>query len=159
MTETARLIPNPAALLELLSGENEFMEPSRILAGLSGAEATRRLPGSPHTIAELLAHLLFWQDRRLAFARGEDPAWEEVERSDWRNVQPEEWDGLRQRFLDGFAPFAACAADQGAMAENLPYGRNFGLSLASQTLHNAYHLGQIVLLRQLLGAWPPPRLE
>ena len=22
--------------------------------------------------------------------------------------------------------------------------------------HNSYHLGQIVLVRQLLGAWPPP---
>ena len=22
--------------------------------------------------------------------------------------------------------------------------------------HNSYHLGQIVVLRQLLGAWPPP---
>jgi hypothetical protein len=26
------------------------------------------------------------------------------------------------------------------------------ISLAS---HNAYHLGRIVVLRQLLGAWPP----
>ena len=23
-------------------------------------------------------------------------------------------------------------------------------------LHNSYHLGQIVLLRRILGAWPPP---
>ena len=22
--------------------------------------------------------------------------------------------------------------------------------------HNAHHLGQVILLRQLLGAWPPP---
>lgn len=24
-------------------------------------------------------------------------------------------------------------------------------------VHSAYHLGKIVLLRQLIGAWPPPR--
>jgi hypothetical protein len=23
-------------------------------------------------------------------------------------------------------------------------------------VHNAHHLGQIILLRQLFGAWPPP---
>jgi uncharacterized damage-inducible protein DinB len=22
--------------------------------------------------------------------------------------------------------------------------------------HNSYHLGQVVVLRQMLGAWPPP---
>jgi hypothetical protein len=28
--------------------------------------------------------------------------------------------------------------------------------LESLTAHNGYHLGRIVLLRQLLGIWPPP---
>ncbi len=28
--------------------------------------------------------------------------------------------------------------------------------LASIANHNAYHLGQVVLLRQLLDSWPPP---
>jgi hypothetical protein len=28
--------------------------------------------------------------------------------------------------------------------------------LVSLTAHNAYHLGRIVLLRQLQGNWPPP---
>jgi hypothetical protein len=157
VSEKASLIPNPAALLELLRGENEFMEPRRILAGLTGEQACTPVPGAPHTIAELLSHLLFWQERRLAFARGQEPPWEEVEAGDWRQVAPGEWEGLRQRFLDGFAPLAAVAEDQAAMAEELPYGRNFGLSLASQILHNAHHLGQIILLRQLLGLWPPPK--
>ena len=29
--------------------------------------------------------------------------------------------------------------------------------LESLAAHNAYHLGRIVLLRQLLGWWPPPK--
>ena len=28
--------------------------------------------------------------------------------------------------------------------------------LESLAAHNAYHLGRVVLLRQLLGIWPPP---
>lgn len=157
MSEKARLSPNPAALRELLAGENEFRPPREILAGLTGAQACARLPAAPHSIAELVCHLLFWQDRRSAFARGEEPPWEEVEAGDWRSVAPEEWDELRQRFLEGLDAFAAHAADPAALAKDLPYGRNFGLALASQTLHNAHHLGQVILLRQLLGCWPPPQ--
>jgi hypothetical protein len=28
--------------------------------------------------------------------------------------------------------------------------------LESFAAHNAYHFGRIVLLRQMLGSWPPP---
>ena len=28
--------------------------------------------------------------------------------------------------------------------------------LESFAAHNAYHLGRVVLLRQLMGIWPPP---
>jgi hypothetical protein len=28
--------------------------------------------------------------------------------------------------------------------------------LESFAAHNAYHLGRVVLLRQLMGSWPPP---
>jgi uncharacterized damage-inducible protein DinB len=39
--------------------------------------------------------------------------------------------------------------------------RDRGVTVREEVLmlqgHNSYHLGQIVLLRQELGAWPPPR--
>ena len=31
-----------------------------------------------------------------------------------------------------------------------------GEQLESFAAHNAYHFGRIVLLRQMLGSWPPP---
>jgi uncharacterized damage-inducible protein DinB len=30
-----------------------------------------------------------------------------------------------------------------------------GLRMVWFTGHNAYHLGQVVLMRRILGAWPP----
>jgi len=156
MSDKAALNLNPAALMELLRGEMEFANPAGILAGLSGEQACARVPGAPHSIADLVSHMLFWQERRTAFGRGENPPWEEVEAGDWRGVEPEDWDALRARLLDGFEALAACAGDRAALDADLSHGRNFGLSLASQTLHNAHHLGQIILLRQLLGLWPPP---
>ena len=32
-----------------------------------------------------------------------------------------------------------------------------GDALMHLAQHNAYHLGQIVMLRQMLGVWPPPK--
>jgi uncharacterized damage-inducible protein DinB len=29
-------------------------------------------------------------------------------------------------------------------------------ALVHVAMHNAHHLGQVITLRQLLGAWPPP---
>jgi hypothetical protein len=31
-------------------------------------------------------------------------------------------------------------------------------ALNSLAVHNAYHLGKIVALRQSIGAWPPPEI-
>jgi uncharacterized damage-inducible protein DinB len=31
-----------------------------------------------------------------------------------------------------------------------------GLRMVWFTGHNAYHLGQVVFMRRILGAWPPP---
>jgi DinB superfamily len=153
--DIAALSLNPAALTELLRGEMEFADPARILAGLRGEQACARVPGAPHSIAELVSHMLLWQERRTAFGRGENPPWAEVEAGDWRGVEPGEWLELRRRFINGFDALAECARDEGLLSTDLSHGRNFGLSLASQTLHNAHHLGQIILLRQLLGLWPP----
>jgi hypothetical protein len=30
-----------------------------------------------------------------------------------------------------------------------------GFALLDTAMHNGHHLGQITLLRQLIGAWPP----
>ena len=37
-----------------------------------------------------------------------------------------------------------------------PRGIRRGEGLAIVAQHNSYHLGQIVMLRRVLGAWPPP---
>ena len=38
------------------------MPPARLLEGLTSADAARRIPGTPHTIVGLVAHLVFWQN-------------------------------------------------------------------------------------------------
>ena len=62
---------------------------------------------------------------------------------------------LVQTFLDG----ARVAADLENEPERLAAELEPGLTLAEElqcvALHNAFHLGKILALRQRMGAWPP----
>ena len=67
-----------------------------------------------------------------------------------------EWDDLVRVFLDG----GRAAAVLGQQPERLAHELQPGVTLADElncvAVHNAYHLGKIVALRQRIGAWPPP---
>jgi len=157
MSAEFELSLNPAALQHLLQGTDEFLAPAVVLGGLSGEQACAELPSLPHSIAGLLGHMVFWQERRRAWARGED-AGEWTEEQNFPATSPAEWPALVERFLRGFADLCALCED-GNTARELYRGRSVGFMLASQSCHSAYHLGQIVLLRRLQGTWPPPGLE
>jgi hypothetical protein len=143
----------------LLSGEWEFAGPHKALVGISPEDACRRVPGVPYTIAQLLAHADWWQRRRIDSAQG--TAWEdfELQVDDWPAVAPEDWDQLVQSYLASCAELADLVGN-GVDIQRTVYGDlTVGAMLVSHTLHNAYHLGQIVLIRRLLGLWPPPQQE
>ncbi|GAC1419193.1 MAG: hypothetical protein NVSMB62_11680 [Acidobacteriaceae bacterium] len=46
----------------------------------------------------------------------------------------------------------SCASRPGLAVREMPVGDQ----LIPRAAHAAYHLGRVVLLRQMLGAWPPP---
>lgn len=144
---------NPAALHNLLQGIDEFPAPAKILAGLSGEQACQSVPGAPHSIATLLGHMLCWQEWFLGFAHGTEPP-DPTAEENFPAVTPQQWTGLVQRFLDSLTEVEALATLEDC-ARELIKERSLGYGLASQASHNAYHLGQIVLLRRILGLWPP----
>lgn len=153
MANTYELTLNRAALHNLLQGIDEFPAPGKILAGLSGEQACQGAPGSPYSIATLLGHMLCWQVWFLGFARGEQPSDPTAEQN-FPGVTPQQWPGLVQRFLDTLTEVEALATPENCTREFVKE-RSLGYALASQASHNAYHLGQIVLLRRILGLWPP----
>ena len=84
---------------ELLTDTTPFMPPGRILDGLSAADAETRAPGAPHSIAEVVAHMVFWQEwfGRRAQGAGEPMASHAAQ--GWPQVAPGTWDAVRQRFM------------------------------------------------------------
>ena len=147
--------PGPEALERLLDEGSAFVPPSRALGGLSADVACRRAPGAPHTIAEIVAHLRFWQGYTLALARGEQPFPPEHAAGGWPGADAEHWDALRRAFLEGLAETKRLARE--ADLSRPVRGRDtLGYELTLHVMHNAVHLGQVILLRRMLGAWPPP---
>ena len=70
---------------------------------------------------------------------------------------PVEWDDAVARFKNDLAGVIALAQDEGCeLTRRLPHGE--GRTYLRQVLlvadHNAYHLGQLVQVLRLLGAWP-----
>ena len=59
---------------EHLSSSVAYLAPAKALEGLATEDAERRLSGATHSIAEIVAHMAFWQDWFLARCLGHCPA-------------------------------------------------------------------------------------
>lgn len=141
--------------------------PSHILEGLTADLVHRPISAVPHTIYAELWHLAFWQQISLDWVAGiETPI--PTHAADGfpteADILREPWDQLRARFLNGAEQAGVftrdpAALDRSVQCPSLPGRPTRTMTVREQieslAAHNAYHLGRIVLLRQLLDAWPP----
>jgi hypothetical protein len=147
-------------LIDLLGGGNAHLDFAKAIADLPIKLRGARPPGLPHTPWRLVEHMRIAQWDILRFSIDPD------------HISPEFPDGYWPK---GDAPpdakawnrsIAAFQADLQAMKDlvadpktdlftPLPHGQ--GQTILREALlvadHNAYHLGQLVTVRRLLGAW------
>jgi uncharacterized damage-inducible protein DinB len=147
-------------LLEQFEGRNAHLPFSRVVEGLNIDEVSIRPEGLPHSVWELAEHIRRAQYDILDFSR--NPDYESITWPDdyWPpNPQP---DG-QQQWEDTIEAFQQ---DHKAMAELIrqpktdliePLAHGDGQTLFREAMlivdHNAYHIGQIVQVRRLLGNW------
>ncbi|MBK8233709.1 MAG: DinB family protein [Candidatus Eisenbacteria bacterium] len=137
--------------------DGEFIARSRLLSGLTLAQATARPPGAPHSIYDELWHATQWQSavvRRDAAAA----AMCETEGQQFPSAAPENenlWNELVAAFLEGAEQAVAWGRSPEELAKEVSPGLTFADVLESLAVHNAYHLGKVAALRQAIGAWPP----
>ena len=151
-----------------LIGDSAAAPPSHILQALASDLALRPVPSAPHTIYQELWHVAFWQKVTLDWVSGIEtpfPATPSEGFPTGADTALEPWDALCTRFLDGVRQAAETAGDRALLDQPVrcPSRRGHPVrvmtvreQLESLAAHNAYHFGRMVLLRQLLGAWPPP---
>lgn len=144
---------------ELLLSPMAYTPPPRLLEGLSPEDAARRIPGVSHSIVEILAHLVFWQTWFLNRCSGVAMPLAAHADEGWPAATAADWEPLRERFLADLKRAVLLPAEGPVDPPiELPHFARYTISDAMTHLaqHNAHHLGQIVTLRQALGAWPPP---
>ncbi|HEY6551984.1 MAG TPA: DinB family protein [Vicinamibacteria bacterium] len=154
---------------ELVFGKGAHTDALACLDGFSWALAGQRPAGAPYSVYELVWHMTFWMENELERIDGRTPAYPEHASEGWPgdpSPDASAWGLAGERFkaslrrLEDFAKATpevrqravtvtsqAGHANQGATVEDVVW----------QTIvHNSHHLGQVVMVRRLLGAWPPP---
>jgi uncharacterized damage-inducible protein DinB len=154
-------------LQRLLLQNAAFTPPLQIVASIPEVARTRRVANVAHSIAEELWHIVYWQDHFLRCARREPFAYPQHAGLGWQQIDSlseTQWQGLVARFEGGLSE-AAEIAGEARLAERYSTMEEPGSGTGPLTMlelivnlavHNAYHLGRIVLLRQIAESWPPP---
>jgi uncharacterized damage-inducible protein DinB len=155
-------------LEQALIGDSYAAPPSNIIEGLTEDLAHRVIPGTPRSIYSELWHICYWQRMSLDWMGGVEtpyPANTSIPFPTDADTAAETWDQLRGRFLLSSEEAAAIARDTGVLDNPIvctsrpgepPREMSVRDQLISLATHNAYHLGRLVVMRQMLGSWPPP---
>jgi hypothetical protein len=142
-------------LSNMLLGEDEFIEPPQMLRDLTAGQATLKPLGAPESIAQIVAHMHFWQHRNVAVINGEKPPYPKDPDQTWAEVRSDQWPGLVSEFLSDLDELMACTENDGGLTRDLGEDETVGDRIRWTAIHNAYHFGQIALIRRMQGLWPP----
>jgi hypothetical protein len=147
-------------LLYLLRGGGAHLDFEKAIAGLPPALRGAKPAGQPHTPWRLLEHLRICQWDILEFSRNPKHVSPPFPEGYWPtgDAPPDAaaWDRSVAAFRADLKAMQDLVADPATdLFAPIPHGD--GQTILREALlvadHNAYHLGQLVLVRRLLGAW------
>ncbi len=147
-------------LIELLTGGNAHADFAKATKDLPAELRGKRPRGAEHSPWEILEHLRIAQRDILEFSRNskhKSPDWPS---GYWpATAAPRDdkaWDKSVRAFRSDLKAMRSLVADESTdLYARIAHGD--GQTLLREALlvadHNAYHLGELVLVRRLLGAW------
>jgi len=164
----AKSTPSPDSLNTLRQQLAQNLETSEAHASWRDAFAEMppelrgaKVPGSPHTAWQMLEHLRIAQWDILGFSRDANHVSPDFPSGYWAPTAapPDEaaWDASVRAFRNDAEEMRKLILDPKTdLFAKIPHSD--GKTILREALllidHNAYHLGQLVLLRRLLDAWP-----
>jgi hypothetical protein len=147
-------------LIWLLEGGHAHVKFDDVMKDFPVDRAGERPAGLPYSAWELLEHVRIAQNDMLRFSLSAEHVSPEWPAGYWpATPAPKsegEWGKSLRSFRKDLAEFVAAIRDPGQdLYRTLPWGQ--GQTLFREALqiadHNSYHLGQLVLVRRLLGEW------
>ncbi len=147
-------------LTSLLSGRGAHLDWKAAFSGIPSKLRGVRPSGMPHSVWELLEHMRIAQWDILEFSRDPKHVSPDWPAGYWpQSPEPpnaKAWEKSLKMFARDLALMKKLVANPKTnLFAPIPHGT--GQTILREALlvadHNAYHLGQVVSLRRLLGAW------
>ena len=147
-------------VLELLRGGGAHVDVDKAIADLPAERRGSRAPGLPFTPWRLLEHMRIAQWDILEFSRDPKHVSPAFPAGYWPETDAppdaKAWDRSVAAFRADLRAMEELVADlKNDLHAKIPHGQ--GQTILREALliadHNAYHVGQLVMLRRLLGAW------
>lgn len=147
-------------LIKLLKGGDAHADFAKAIADFPAELRGKTPKGAAHSPWQLLEHLRIAQWDLLEFSRNEEHKSPDWPSGYWpKEAEPTDsmaWDRTVHGFFESLDAMCKLIEDeQTDLYAKIPHGD--GQTILREALvladHNAYHLGQIVLLRRMLGAW------
>jgi hypothetical protein len=146
-------------VLKLLEGGGAHVTFEAAVKGIPAALRGKRPKGAEHSLWELLEHMRIATWDILEFSRDGKHVSPEWPSGYWPKTKAppndKAWAKSVRAFAADLAAMRKLVAESADLYAPIPHGD--GQTILREALliadHNAYHLGELVLVRRLLGAW------
>ncbi len=129
--------------------ENWFPPISVAVDGLTDEQASFKGNSVDHSIAELVSHLVFWNERMLKAMKGEEvPQFDGNNDATFTAYSEDDFGELAGRLDQILTGIEEVSRDL-----NPEQMKGWAATLANIASHNAYHTGQMVFIRKQNGWW------
>lgn len=134
--------------------QEDWFVPAKVaVAGLTAEQAMWSPGHGGHSVGQLAYHLWYWDSRALDNFKGVKPGpYDGNNDETFTNFNAAQWNDLVNKLEQVQADWekAVESADDAALAKNASLVEHVAM-------HNAYHIGQILYVRKLEGAWDPSK--
>jgi uncharacterized damage-inducible protein DinB len=141
-------------LLEQLHSTHDkaewFVPATTAVEGLTADQAAWTDGKGNHSVGQLVSHLVFWDRRSLEKFNGGPQDKYSGNNDDTFNFDPRKWDETRRELDQVMTDWekAVESADEAKL-------KDWYSTIAHVGTHNAYHIGEIVMVRKEQGSWNP----
>ena len=144
-----------------MSATGVHLDPRNILDGLDWQRAGATPNGIPHSIFQIVHHVIYWQDLFLSGLDRKDVVGPKRAKDGWPGAdQPKtgtEWEEVVERYKEGLEQAHKAVRSRDPLLSIPAREETKRIDIINTlALHTSYHVGQIVLIRRMLDAWPPP---
>ena len=140
--------------LRSIHNQKDWLVPANTaVEGLTADQAKWKDNSGNHSVGQLANHLVFWNRQELARFKGETQAKYSGKNDDtFNDFDSKSWNETVQQLDQVLTEWeqAVTAADDKKLETWAPM-------IARVGMHNAYHIGQMIVVRRVQGSWDPEK--